>query len=181
MFSRRPVRAPGEENVLSILQPNSRDCFVCGLENSFGLQLRFHMTGPGEVRTQARIPDRFQGYPGVVHGGVIAALLDEVVARAAMGNDPAQTRFMVTARLNLRFRRSVPVDQDLHVIGRVGRARRRTLVAHGSILDTEGVLLAEAEAVLAEMPTETQREFNPDKLGWRVYAPPDSGNLPDPI
>jgi hypothetical protein len=52
------------------LQPNSRHCFVCGLENQFGLKLRFYETGPGEVTAEYTVPDQFQGYPGLVHGGI---------------------------------------------------------------------------------------------------------------
>ncbi len=51
-------------------QPNSRHCFVCGLENEYGLGLRFYEVGPDEVTATVTIPDQYQGYPGVVHGGI---------------------------------------------------------------------------------------------------------------
>jgi hypothetical protein len=68
-------------------QPNSRHCFVCGLENEYGLGLRFYEIGPDEVTATVSIPEQYQGYPGVVHGGITAAMLDEVLGRAAMVGD----------------------------------------------------------------------------------------------
>ena len=68
-----------------IMQPNSRHCFVCGLENNYGLKLRFKETGPGEVTADYTVPEHFQGYPGVVHGGIVTAMLDEVTGRDFAG------------------------------------------------------------------------------------------------
>jgi acyl-coenzyme A thioesterase PaaI-like protein len=98
-------------------QPNSKKCFVCGVENLNGLHLKFYEENPGEVTVEYTVPEQFQGYPGVVHGGIVAAMLDEVAGRAHMGGDPP--RFMFTARLDVRYRRNVPVNQPLRIIGRV--------------------------------------------------------------
>ena len=68
-------------------QPNSLKCFVCGLENPYGLHLRFFDSEPGEVIAEVTVPEQFQGYPGIVHGGIIAAMLDEAAGRSQMGND----------------------------------------------------------------------------------------------
>jgi len=105
------------------LQPNSRHCFVCGLENLFGLQLRFFETGPGEVTAEYTVPEHFQGYPGVVHGGIVTAMLDEVSGRAQMNDE--QTRFMYTAKLEIRFRKNVPVGAPLRVVGQVEKSKSR--------------------------------------------------------
>ena len=58
-------------------QPNSRMCFACGLENPFGLHLHFYDNSQDEVYADFTIAPEHQGYPGVVHGGVTAAILDE--------------------------------------------------------------------------------------------------------
>ncbi len=68
-----------------LLQPNSQHCFVCGVSNPFGLHLRFFETAPDEVTAYVTLPDHFQGYPGITHGGIIAAMLDEVAGRSHMG------------------------------------------------------------------------------------------------
>jgi acyl-coenzyme A thioesterase PaaI-like protein len=119
-------------------QPNSKQCFVCGRENLYGLKLKFYETGPGEVEVQYTVPEQYQGYPGVVHGGIVAAMLDEVTGRVHMGGDPP--RFMFTARLDVRYRKNVPVGQPLRIIGHAGKSRERTAIATGQIFGPDGDL-----------------------------------------
>jgi acyl-coenzyme A thioesterase PaaI-like protein len=149
------------------LQPNSRHCFVCGLANPNGLQLRFYQTEPDEVTADYTVPEHFQGYPGVVHGGIVAAMLDEVTGRAHMGGDPP--RFMYTARLDIRYRKNVPVGQPLHLVGRAGKSRGRTATSHAMIYGPDGVLLAEADALLVDLPDESLERADLEALGWKVY------------
>jgi acyl-coenzyme A thioesterase PaaI-like protein len=58
-------------------QPGSKTCFICGRENPVGLKLDFFTLSPGKVRSDLTIPAHYEGYPGTVHGGIIAAILDE--------------------------------------------------------------------------------------------------------
>ena len=153
---------------MSNLQPNSLHCFVCGLENPFGLQLRFYSTAPGEVSVEYTVPDHYQGYPGVVHGGIVAAMLDEATGRVFMG-DPAAPRFMYTARLDIRYRKNVPVGKPLKVVGRAGKNKGRTATASGAIYGPEGELLAEAEALLVDVPAGIVDRVNLEAIGWKVY------------
>lgn len=153
---------------MTALQPNSRHCFVCGLDNPFGLHLRFYTTAPGEVAVETTVPERFQGYPGVVHGGIIAAMLDEVTGRALMG-DPHSPRFMYTARLDVHYRKNVPVGKPIRLVGKVGRVKNRSATASGFIYNQAGELLAEAEAVLVDIPQEVMDQTNLAELGWKVY------------
>src|SRR5262245_29497975 len=74
-------------HMTKIKQPNSRHCLVCGLENPIGLHLHIYETEPGVVESQYTAPEHFQGYPGVLHGGMVAAIIDEMTGRAHMGND----------------------------------------------------------------------------------------------
>lgn len=149
------------------LQPNSRHCFVCGLANPNGLQMRFFETAPGEVTAEYIVPEHFQGYPGVAHGGIVAAMLDEVTGRAQMGGEP--TRFMYTARLEVRYRKNVPVSVPLRVIGRAVRSKGRTATSTGVIYSPDGEVLAEAEALLIDLPDEVLEKADLDALGWKVY------------
>lgn len=149
-------------------QPNSLHCFVCGLSNPFGLKLRFYWTAPGEVTAEYTVPVHYQGYPGVVHGGVVAAMLDEVAGRAFMGQIEAP-RFMYTARLEVRYRKNVPVGQPLRLVGRAVRNHNRAATATGSIYDAEGNLLAESEALLVDVPEELIDSTDLAALGWKVY------------
>lgn len=148
-------------------QANSRDCFVCGLANPIGLKLRFDITAPGEVTTLYTVPECYQGFPGVVHGGIVAAMLDEVCGRVHMGDDPP--RFMYTARLEVRYRKNVPVEQPLRVVGTALKSKSRTATSTGVIYGPEGEVLAEADALLVDVPQEFIQGADLEALGWRVY------------
>ncbi len=150
-------------------QPNSNHCFVCGLSNPFGLKLRFFDTEPGVVTSEVILSEQYQGYPGVVHGGIVAAMLDEAAGRSHMGGE--QPRFMYTARLEVRYRKNVPVGQPLLLVAQAGESKRRTARASSAIYDSEQHLLAEADAVLVDIPKEVLDGVDPEVLGWRVYPP----------
>jgi acyl-coenzyme A thioesterase PaaI-like protein len=153
---------------VSARQPNSRHCFVCGVENAFGLKLVFYTTAPGELQADYTVPARYQGYPGVVHGGVVAAMLDEVGGRVYTG-DPAAPRFMFTAKMEIRYRKNVPVEQPLRLVGRAGKDRGRSATATAAIYSAGGELLAEAELLLVNLPAEALPWQNLEQLGWKVY------------
>jgi acyl-coenzyme A thioesterase PaaI-like protein len=157
-----PARQPDNQP-----QPNSRHCFVCGLENTYGLHLRFYRSGPGEVVAEYTIPDQYQGYPGVAHGGIVAAMLDEITGRVHINGDPP--RFMYTARLELRYRKNVPLGQPLRLVGRAGKSRGRTATATGILYGPGDEILAEAEALLVDVPAELLEGADLENLGWRVY------------
>ncbi len=149
-------------------QPNSKNCFVCGRENPYGLKLKFYETQPGEVIVETTIPEQYQGYPGVVHGGIVAAMLDEVMGRVHMGGNPP--RFMFTARLNIRYRKNVPVGQVLRVIGHAGKSKEHSAVANGQIFGPDGDLLAEGDALLVNVPDDVTNTVDLEALGWKVYS-----------
>lgn len=149
-------------------QASARDCFVCGVKNPFGLHIQFFETEPGIVEADFSLPDTFQGYPGIIHGGVIAAILDEAAGRSHMGTGE-QPRFMVTAKLELRYRKNVPVNQPLHLVGRAGFSKARTATATSSIYNQQDELLAEADVVLVNMPESAIPDADLEALGWKVY------------
>lgn len=148
-------------------QPNSKHCFVCGRENPYGLKLDFYTTEAGEVVVDYTVPEQYQGYPGVVHGGIVAAMLDEVTGRVHMGGDPP--RFMFTARLEIRYHKNVPIAKPLRIIGTAGKSKERTATARGKIFGPDGDLLAEAEALLVNVPDMIISQVDLEALGWRVY------------
>jgi uncharacterized protein (TIGR00369 family) len=148
-------------------QANSRNCFVCGLENAHGLGLRFYETQGGEVISEYIVPEHFEGYPGVAHGGVVAAMLDEVSSRAGMVEAP--NRFMVTAKLRVSYRKPVPVGQPLRLVGRLIRRRGRVAVARGEVHLPDGSLAADAEGMFVELPGPVADSQDLASLGWKVY------------
>ncbi len=149
-------------------QPNSNDCFVCGLQNPHGLKAAFYDDGVDTVRCLYTIPAEYQGYPGVAHGGVVAAILDEVVGRAAMIGDP--NHFMMTVKMEVKYRQPVPVEVPLTLIGKRVKARGRLMVATGEVRLPNGQVAAEAELTLADLPEQFRVEGDLAALGWKVYA-----------
>lgn len=147
-------------------QPGSKKCFICGKENPVGLKMDFFTISPGCTKAELRVPNHFEGYPGMVHGGIIAAILDETGGRAFMDSP---NRFMVTAQLNIRYRNPVPSETPLIVYGRAGERRGRVSHATSEIQNLEGEILAEAELVLVDIPESQLAEVDLEALGWQVY------------
>ena len=137
-----------------------------------GLKINFYTTAPGRCWAELSLSSQFEGYPGVVHGGILASVLDETGGRAHM-EDP--DHFMVTAQLNVRYRKPVPTETPLVVIGTAGKRRGRVSHAHSEIQNLDGDVLAEAELVLVDIPESQQSNVDPAALGWRVY-PDEEGS-----
>lgn len=145
-------------------------CFICGLENPVGLHLHIYELEPGVVQTTYLAPEHFQGYPGVLHGGIVAAMIDEVAGRSHMGSDPNQPRFMFTAKLEVKYRQNVPVGKRLRIMGRAGRSKSRSAEAWAGIYDAEtDELLAEGNVLLLNVPEEQFHKSRLNELGWKVY------------
>ncbi|HET7011680.1 MAG TPA: PaaI family thioesterase [Anaerolineales bacterium] len=154
-----------------IKQPNSLHCFVCGVDNREGFGLAFYETGPDVVEAEVVVPPKFEGYPGIAHGGIIAALLDEITWRASVIGQPK--RLVVTGRLDMRLRKPVPVGSHLRLRGRLLRRKSHTAIAHGEVLLDSGEVAAEAEAVLFEDQRSIPSPDAAKAMGWMVY--PDDG------
>ncbi|TFH38200.1 MAG: PaaI family thioesterase [Anaerolineales bacterium] len=157
---------PPHDRDHAIKQPNSNHCFVCGLENGNGLGMMFYEQGPGSVMATYEVPDHFQGYPGVVHGGIVAAMLDEVAGRAAMVGK--HDHFRYTVKLEIKYRQPTPTGTPLKVHGWVEKERGSRAIAKAELRLEDGTLLAQAEALLADLPGNI-REDQLAALGWRVY------------
>jgi uncharacterized protein (TIGR00369 family) len=121
-----------------------RGCFVCGPENTSGLQAVFSCDKELlQSFCRLTIGDQFQGWQDIVHGGVIASLLDEACIYA--GRALAET--LVTAELSVRYRKPVSVGQEVTIQGEVVERRRKVLRVKAR-LEAAGELCAEADAKL---------------------------------
>jgi len=116
------------------------NCFACGPENAIGLHLSFEPDGEG-VRSQTILAPEFQGWKTIAHGGIAITLLDEAMAHAAAF---AGHRGM-TASMNVRFRKPVPVGEPVTITGRVAWQRRNVLGLEASVRDAAGTLLLDGE------------------------------------
>ena len=147
-------------------QPNSDYCFVCGRKNPKGLYMRFYDNGADEVCADYTIAEEYQGYPGVVHGGVVASILDEVVCRVSMIAD--HHHFMMSVKLEVKYRHPVPTETPLRIVGRIVRLRGRLGKAVGEVILPDGTIAAEAAMTLADVPAEVLAQADLAALGWRL-------------
>ena len=151
------------------LQPNSKMCFICGLENPVGLKLRIYEVESGRVESTFTAPEHYQGYPGVLHGGIIATIIDEISGRALMG-PVDQPRFMFTAKLEVKYRKNVPIGKPLKLVGIAGQDKGYSAESWAGIYDAEsGELLAEGNTLLVNVPEEKLKIANLVDMGWKVY------------
>ena len=153
---------------MSVRQPSSRTCFVCGRENQAGLGARWTSDGAaGEVRAEIAIPERFNGYPGVVHGGVVTALLDEAMARTALIRGGFED-LMVTARMEVAFRQPVPTATPVTVVGRLLKKTGSRAQAEAEVRLADGSVAARAEALMTRPPPKVAAGWAAERPFWRV-------------
>lgn len=120
-------------------------CFVCGPENPAGLHLHFHW-GEGRAETRLFLRDAHQGYTGVAHGGIIGAVLDEVMVYAAV----SRGHWVATAEMTIRYLKPVRLGQTYVVTGEVIRAQRRLIEASAEVRDEAGNVVASATGKLLQ-------------------------------
>ena len=150
-------------------QPNSKMCFICGMENPVGLKLRIYEIESGVVESTFTAPEHFQGYPGVLHGGIVATIIDEISGRAFVG--PTENpRFMFTAKLEVKYRKNVPIGKPLRIVGKAGQDKGRSAESWAGIYEAEtGELLAEGNTLLVNVPQDRLEIANLEEMGWKVY------------
>lgn len=138
-----------------VIKTEPHACFGCGELNQTGLQLQLHLV-TGGCWTELVVPERFQGWEGVVHGGVISTILDELMTWSLIERDS----WGVTARLAVEFKRPLFVGQRIRGEGRVMEDRRRVVTTAGTIVDVEtGLELAAAEATFVTVGEAKKREL----------------------
>lgn len=129
-------------------------CFGCGEQNPIGLRLKFHRVGD-EVRANFAPQKVHEGYAAMMHGGIVSTLLDEAMSWAVIDRG----LLAVTAKMDVEFKRPVPVTEPLLVIGRVTRDRRRLVDAAGELRSKSGEILASAHAIFMRVSEEQQRAW----------------------
>lgn len=142
--------------------PNSKTCFVCGEDNASGLRTRFYVEGD-LVKMPLTAVEHHCGYENTVHGGIVAAALDECMGWAAAR---AIERMCVTAELTVRYIERVPVSPDLTVEAEVTRKHRRMVQTEARIVDGGGKVLARAEGRFLPLSPEETLEVD-DALLYR--------------
>ena len=141
------------------------NCFACGTLNTGGLHLDLHVDGE-RCWTDLEIPERFQGWDEIAHGGIVATILDEVMAWSLVDAD----NWGLTARLTVAFKRPVPLGRPIHVEGWITESRRRVITTAGRMVaGGSGEVLATAEAIYVAATDDRKRELK-ERYGYRDPA-----------
>jgi acyl-coenzyme A thioesterase PaaI-like protein len=122
--------------------PHTPNCLVCGRENAHGLHLHLYVDeANGIVRTRFTPQPHHVGLDGIVHGGVIATVLDEAMVWAATWTG---RRFCLCGEMTVRFRRKIAIGEHVDVEASVTTGRTKLLKTVGTVFSSGGELLAES-------------------------------------
>ena len=152
-------------------QPNSKMCLVCGLKNPHGLFGSFYELANGELVGLFTAREEHQSYPGRLHGGIIAALLDETIGRAIM-IEYHEAFWGVTVEFTTRYLKPVPLDVELRVVGRIVNEEGRIFAGTGEILLPDGEVAAAGVGKYVKLPIEKIADFDVEAQEWRVTPSP---------
>jgi acyl-coenzyme A thioesterase PaaI-like protein len=151
-------------------QFNAKDCFVCGLDNQFGLHASFYELENGELVGIFKPGDLHQSFPNRLHGGIITAILDETIGRAIMINHDDAV-WGVTAEFTTRYRIPVPLNVELRVRARITRDGR-IFEGTGEILLPDGSVAAEGRGKYVKLPLEKISDSSLEEH-WRIVQGED--------
>ena len=137
-------------------QLNSKNCIICGMDNPLGLKATFYNLEDDSVGSIFSFRNEHQSYPDRTHGGMVGALLDELMGRALWVKEPDV--FGVTTSLNVTYRKPVPLDTPVKARGYITFNSARGFTAKGEVYSMDGTLLVEGSAKYFKIPFE--RAFN---------------------
>ena len=121
----------------------SKNCLVCGIENPFGLKTKFYELENKEVVAYFTPHTYHQSYPGILHGGISATILDETIGRAIMAHN-GQESIGETIELNLKYKKPVPLGVELKVVGRIINDKGRIFEGTGELILPDGEVAVSA-------------------------------------
>lgn len=138
--------------------PHTPNCLVCGRSNPHGLHLALHVEPATGIVTTTFTPTADHiGFEGIIHGGILATVLDEAMVWAATWSGK---RFCVCGEMNVKFKESATAGQPITVIAKIDQARRRLITTTGEIRRaSDNVLLAGASGKYVPLPDDRNRAF----------------------
>ena len=152
-------------------QPTSLGCFVCGRNNPFGLHLEwFNNYEKKQVETTFELADNYASYPGTVHGGIVATILDETSGRAILLNNDFG-HLMVTLKMEVVYKHNTPTHTPLKAIGRVLRYSPKRAQVEGEIQLPNGTVTAKCTSILYELPEAVRAKWGPEEEEWSRTTP----------
>jgi len=149
-------------------QSNSRMCFGCGIENRLGLKASFYELDNNELVAIFKPANEHQSYPERLHGGISATILDETLGRAISIEE--ETIWGVTAELNIKYRKPVPLDQELKVVAKITRNTSRMFEGEGKILLANGDIAVTATGKYIKMSLDKIADVNDEDVAWNIVV-----------
>jgi len=147
-------------------------CFVCGLTNVAGLKASFYETDDGALVATFTPEAIHQSYPGRLHGGIAATILDETIGRAVMIGCNKEV-WGVTLELTVEYKQPLPLGGELRVVGRVTEQNSRFFSGSGEILLPDGTVAALARGRYMKVPLEKIAGVADAEFGWEVLPAGD--------
>lgn len=130
----------------------SSHCIVCGIDNDLGLKANFYELENNELVAICDTKEWHQSYPGRMHGGMSAAILDETIGRAITILDGEILG--VTVSLDIKYKKPVPTDCKIKVVGRITKQNRKLFEGSGEIILPDGEVAVTASGKYMKMPIE---------------------------
>jgi uncharacterized protein (TIGR00369 family) len=157
-------------------QYNSKLCFICGLKNHSGLKASFFETEGKELIATFMPTEEHQSYPGRLHGGIASAILDETIGRSVMIGNPEEV-WGITVELSLEYKKPVPLDREVRVIGRITSQNSRFFEGTGEIVLENGDVAVVARGKYMKAPLNKIADFDPEENEWRVVRNDDDPSV----
>ncbi|WP_428061513.1 PaaI family thioesterase [Candidatus Avelusimicrobium stercoris] len=152
-------------------QPTSLHCFACGKNNPLGLKLEwFNDYENKQIETTFTLSDDYCSYPGTVHGGIIATILDETSGRAILLNNDFN-RLMVTLKMEVVYKKNTPTNTPLKAVGRVLRDGGSRAQVEGEIILPDGTVSAKCTSILFKIPQAVKDKWGPEANEWARTTP----------
>jgi acyl-coenzyme A thioesterase PaaI-like protein len=149
-------------------QQNSKMCFLCGLKNPFGLKGAFYELENNELVCIFKPSNEHQSYPGRLHGGITSTVLDETIGRAIMMKSKNEEVWGVTVEFTTRFKKQIPLNEELRVVGRITNETSRTFEGTGELLLANGEVAATGYGKYLRMPIDKIADFDRQEQEWKV-------------
>lgn len=152
-------------------QPTSLNCFACGKNNPFGLHLEWYNNyEKKQVETTFTLGDNYCSYPGTVHGGIVATILDETSGRAVL-LDNDFNNLMVTLKMEVVYKHNTPTNTPLKAVGRLIKGGHGRAQVEGEIVLSDGTVCAKCTSLLYKLPQEVRSKWGAEEEEWKRTTP----------
>jgi uncharacterized protein (TIGR00369 family) len=158
-------------------QNSSTGCFVCGIKNHHSLKAKFYHIGEGTLIAEFNALDQHQSYPGVLHGGIAAAILDETMGRTILSID--ENLWGVTIELNIKYRKPLPTGEKLYVKAVLSEHKNRFFRGAGAIIFPDGTPAVTSTGKFMKLPLSQITDGGNFLEDWFYVIDEHAVTLPD--